>query len=151
MTEKLAQTSAAGEEDPFLITTKDILGYCLMKDNNLIPESDDLKPPEPENSRKVVLPGPPRNGHDRSMQWTRLLERLSMGICGGVALIAPMLLMVLHNDQVTALATTSVATMFFAVGLAFLGKNLRGQEVLGAVAAYAAVLVVFVGATTGSS
>jgi hypothetical protein len=68
-----------------------------------------------------------------------------MGVCGGLALIAPMLLMVLHKDQITTLATASVATMLFALGLAFLGENLKGQEVLACVAAHAAVLVVFVG------
>lgn len=56
-----------------------------------------------------------------------------------------MLVMVLHKDQVTTLATASVATMYFAVGLAYLGTNLKGQEVLACVAMYAAVLVMFVG------
>lgn len=53
--------------------------------------------------------------------------------------------MVLHKDQVTTLATASVATMMFALGLAYLGMSLKGQEVLACVPAYAAVLVVFVG------
>lgn len=37
MTEKLIQSTAARVEDPFLVTTNDILGFCLMNDNNLIP------------------------------------------------------------------------------------------------------------------
>ncbi|KAE8307526.1 hypothetical protein BDV41DRAFT_554453 [Aspergillus transmontanensis] len=150
MTEKLLQSTAAGEEDPFLVTTNDILGFCLMNDNNLIPSRHQLKLPDHERHRnhRVVLPGPSRNAHGQKVQWSQLLERLLMGVCGGVALIAPMLIMVLHQDQATALTTTSVATILFAVGLAFLGKNLRGQEVLAAVAAYAAVLVVFVGANS---
>lgn len=60
-------------------------------------------------------------------------------------LISPMLLMVLHSDRTTSLATTSVATMLFALALAISGRDLAGKDVLGAVAAYAAVLVVFVG------
>ena len=67
-----------------------------------------------------------------------------MGVCGGLALITPMLLIVLHKDEVTTLATASVVNMLFALGLAFLGRKLKGQEVLACVAAYAAVLVVFV-------
>jgi hypothetical protein len=72
-------------------------------------------------------------------------ERLWMGAFGGIALIGPMLLMSLHRDLKTSLITCSAATVLFAVVLAILGKSLKGQEVLGATAAYAAVLVVFVG------
>ncbi|RAQ51906.1 hypothetical protein AFGD_006005 [Aspergillus flavus] len=150
MTEKLIQSTAAREEGPFLVTTNDILGFCLMNDNNLIPSCHQLKLPDHERHRnhRVVLPGPSRNAHGQKVRWSQLLERLLMGVCGGVALIAPMLIMVLHKDQATALTTTSVATILFAVGLAILGKNLQGQDVLAAVAAYAAVLVVFVGANS---
>ncbi|KAB8221497.1 hypothetical protein BDV33DRAFT_202494 [Aspergillus novoparasiticus] len=142
MTEKLIESTGAGEEDPFLVTTNDILGFCLMNDNNLIPRRHQLKLPDHERHRnhRVVLPGRSRNAHDQKVQWSQLLERLLMGVCGGVALIAPMLIMVLHQDQATAPTTTSVATILLAVGLAFLGKNLRGQEVLAAVTGYAAVL-----------
>lgn len=39
-----------------------------------------------------------------------------MGVRGGLALIAPVLVMVLHKDEVTTLATASAANMpFFAV------------------------------------
>jgi len=72
-------------------------------------------------------------------------ERLWMGVFGGVAVIAPMLLMSLHRDLSTSLITSSVATMLFALVLALAAKSLKGQEILGATAAYAAVLVVFVG------
>ncbi|KAJ5629702.1 hypothetical protein N7528_003359 [Penicillium herquei] len=150
MTEKLAQTADNAEKDPFLITTNDILGFCLMRDHQLIPTGDQLKEPEQvmHGKRPVVLPGSSRNEHEEKIQWARLWERIFMGVCGGVALIAPMLLMVLHKTQATTLATTSVATILFALMLALLGKDLRGQDVLAAVAAYAAVLVVFVGASS---
>lgn len=78
----------------------------------------------------------------------QLWERLWMGILGGLALIGPMLLMVLHKDLLTTLVTTSVATLLFAVALALLGTRLRGETVLASVAAYAAVLVVFVGTSS---
>jgi hypothetical protein len=72
-------------------------------------------------------------------------ERIWMGAFGGVAVIAPMLLMSLHRDLNTSLITSSVATALFTLVLALAARNLKGQEVLGATAAYAAVLVLFVG------
>jgi len=72
-------------------------------------------------------------------------ERLWMGAFGGVALIGPMLLMVLHRGLNTSIITASVATALFALLLAIGAKNLHGKDVLAATAAYAAVLVVFVG------
>lgn len=82
---------------------------------------------------------------DAEMRKQALLERVWMGAFGGVALIAPVLVMSLHRDLKTSLITSSVATALFVLILARQGQSLRGQEVLGATAAYAAVLVVFVG------
>jgi hypothetical protein len=72
-------------------------------------------------------------------------ERIWMGALGGVAVIGPMLLMSLHRTLTTSLVTSSVATVLFTIVLALGARNLKGQEILGAVAAYAAVLVVFIG------
>jgi hypothetical protein len=77
-----------------------------------------------------------------NVSWDRLL----MGIIGGIALIGPMLLMVLHRDLDTSIITASVATFIFASGLTGV-KSLAGKDVLAATAAYAAVLVVFVGSS----
>lgn len=72
-------------------------------------------------------------------------ERLWMGAFGGIALIGPMLLMVLRRDLNTSIITACVATTLFIIILSLAGKDLRGKNVLAAAAAYAAVLVVFVG------
>ncbi|KAK0710484.1 hypothetical protein B0T21DRAFT_376666 [Apiosordaria backusii] len=72
-------------------------------------------------------------------------ERLWMGAFGGVAVIRPMILMVLKPDRNTSLITVSVATAIFIIVLAYGAKGLAGKDVLAATAAYAAVLVVFVG------
>lgn len=74
-------------------------------------------------------------------------ERFTLGVFGGLAIIAPMLIMALSNSLVISLVVTSVTTMLFAVLLALpmLGGGSDGQTVLAAVAAYAAILVVFVG------
>ncbi|KAN0122865.1 hypothetical protein V8E51_001191, partial [Hyaloscypha variabilis] len=74
-------------------------------------------------------------------------ERLWMGSFGGLALIVPMLIMVLHRSVHGSLIVTSVGTVLFAVALALAARSLKGMDVLAATAAYAAVLVVFVGSS----
>jgi VIT1/CCC1 family predicted Fe2+/Mn2+ transporter len=150
MTERLNQATESEENDPFKITTDNALSLYLMKEALLVPEEEN---PNARDrviyvNRMNILPGVSRTVHNDQASLARLWERVWMGVSGGLARIVPMLLMVLHKDEVTTLSTASVATMLFAFGLAFLGKGLKGQEVLAAVAAYAAVLVVFVGASS---
>jgi hypothetical protein len=78
-----------------------------------------------------------------------LTERIVMAMFGGVALIGPMLIMTLHPSKNTSLITVSVATFIFALILAVGATDSTGKDVLGATAAYAAVLVVFVGTSSG--
>jgi hypothetical protein len=89
-----------------------------------------------------------------------------MAVVGGLSLIIPMLIMTLHKSLLTSLVTISVAVLLFAFILAAwpivhnhlpwvkkwksvrgqdVSSSLRANEVLLATAAYAAVLVVFVG------
>lgn len=70
-------------------------------------------------------------------------QRIFMGLFGGIALICPVLIMVLHPSQNTNLITVSVATSLFAVVLAIGASDRTGKDVLAATAAYTAVLVVF--------
>jgi hypothetical protein len=72
-------------------------------------------------------------------------SRLSMALFGGLALIIPMLIMALRRSLKTALITSSVATVFFGVIIAVVARDATGKDVLAPTAAYAAVLVVFVG------
>jgi hypothetical protein len=76
-----------------------------------------------------------------------LYDRLWMGTFGGISIIAPMLLMMLHRSLNTSLITSSAGTILFALALSLAARNLRGMDVLAATAASAAVLVVFVGAS----
>jgi len=78
-------------------------------------------------------------------------ERLVMAMFGGISLIAPMLIMTLHPSTTVNLVTVSAATFFFAIALAIGAKESSGKDVLAATAAYAAVLVVFVGTSTSAS
>jgi hypothetical protein len=75
-------------------------------------------------------------------------RRLLMAAFGGVALIGPMLIMTLHPTKVTNLVTTSAFVFVVAVLLAYIMTDATPKDVIGATAAYAAVLVVFVGTST---
>lgn len=79
-------------------------------------------------------------------------SRLGMALFGGVALIGPMLIMVLVPGGLkVSLWTVSVATFIFALSLAVGARDSLGKDVLASVAAYAAVLVVFVGTSFAAS
>ena len=72
------------------------------------------------------------------------LARFIVAITGGLSLVIPMLVMRLGETLPKSLTTVSVAVVLFAAltSLMFKASNV---ETLGATAAYAAVLVVFVG------
>ena len=57
--------------------------------------------------------------------------------------------MTLHPSRNTSLITVSAATFLFALVLALVATDSDGKDVLAATAAYAAVLVVFVGTSSG--
>ena len=70
---------------------------------------------------------------------------MAKAIIGGSFLISPMLLMVLVNSKTATLVTTCVSVLAFGM---IIGVYLdRPFDVLSGTAAYAAVLVVFVGAS----
>lgn len=75
-------------------------------------------------------------------------KRLYMALFGGLILIAPMLIMRLHTDLLTVVLTTSVFVVVVGIILASVMKDAEAKDILGAAAAYAAVLVVFVGQGT---
>ncbi len=74
------------------------------------------------------------------------LARFVVAITGGLSLVLPMLVMRLNQNETKSLITTSVAVLIFSalVSIVFKATN---AETLGITAAYAAVLVVFVGAS----
>jgi hypothetical protein len=78
----------------------------------------------------------------------QFLSRLAMALFGGAALIAHMLIMTLHQSKLTSLLTTSLFVIAVAVTLAWWMEDAKNQDVMAATAAYAAVLVVFVGTGT---
>jgi len=71
-----------------------------------------------------------------------------MAVFGSAFLIGPMLIMVLYPSRTTSLVTTTVSVVLFAMLVAALLED--KNDVLNATAAYTAVLVVFVGTSTGT-
>ncbi len=55
------------------------------------------------------------------------------------------------TTKLTSLVTTSVFVVAVAIALAYFMKDAQTKDIIGATAAYAAVLVVFVGTGTGTT
>lgn len=74
------------------------------------------------------------------------LARFTLAFVGGASLVIPMIIMTVRPSQVKSIATVSLAV----VGVSFfmaVGFRCNNAETLGVTAAYAAVLVVFIGAS----
>ena len=91
-------------------------------------------------------------GTRSSMNQKEMIEQFTrkviMAMIGGSFLIGPMLVMVLHPGLVTSLVTTSAC--IFAFGLVMSIFLNAPFDVLSGTAAYAAVLVVFIGTGGGT-
>ena len=74
-----------------------------------------------------------------------------MALLGGLSLILPMLIMTLHPCLLMTLVTTSFFVLVVGVVLAGVMGDAERKHVVAATAAYAAVLVVFVGTVGGGS
>lgn len=83
----------------------------------------------------------------RQRQLEALLNRIKMALFGGVVVVAPMLIMALHRTLLTTLLTTSLFVLAVGLILAWSMDSGEPKDILTATAAYAAILVVFVGTT----
>jgi VIT1/CCC1 family predicted Fe2+/Mn2+ transporter len=81
----------------------------------------------------------------------RFASRAIAAVFGGLAIIAPMLIMSLHPTKLTQLLTASLFVVSVALVLARLMEDAERKDMIAATAAYAAVLAVFVGAATTTS
>lgn len=97
------------------------------------------------------MPGLPMGPWDYWTAWGAVYERVLMLVVGSIMLVGPMILMVLVPKIVTRLVTVGVCTVLFALFTGWYGTDLKPIELLQATAAYTAVLVVFVGTTSGSA
>ncbi|RSL98384.1 hypothetical protein CEP52_010379 [Fusarium oligoseptatum] len=76
--------------------------------------------------------------------------RFAVAVTGGLFLVVPMIIMTLRPSDVKSLITVSAFVLLFALCLSFIVK-VSNIETLVSTATYAAVLVVFVGTSTGNS
>lgn len=128
------------EEDPFLLKTsreldRRILETAWLGGDNFAPAQDAQNPQLRTHGRHKAN----RMAHAREQS-----IRLLFAIAGGLLLLVPTLIMANVPGKVASLVTTCVSMLIFVVLIAFLTK-LSPNEVLATTAAYAAVLVVFVG------
>jgi hypothetical protein len=73
----------------------------------------------------------------------RKITRVSIAIMGGICLLVPMIVLAWVERYEFRILATVLFVLSFAILLALISKA-SSQELLGATAAYAAVLVVFV-------
>ncbi|KUI61458.1 hypothetical protein VP1G_08648 [Cytospora mali] len=101
---------------------------------------------EPWQEDDPIPIGDTRRRASGRLWWKGFQERCQLAAIGGVFMLGPMWLMVLHKTLYTGLITTTVCVVIFG----FLGSWWleKPMDVLSATAAYAAVLVAFVGLTT---
>lgn len=129
------------QEDPFILKTSRAVDRRILESAHLLPygrllPADDAKHPQLRTQGRHKAH---RMAHARE-QSTRLL----FAIAGGLSLILPMLIMANVPGKIASLVTTCISMLIFVILIAFLTR-LSPNEVLATTAAYAAVLVVFVG------
>ncbi|KAF7593645.1 hypothetical protein BBP40_011050 [Aspergillus hancockii] len=101
-----------------------------------------------EDARPTPICGTRNDNQHKT--WVRKFQtRVEIAGVGGAFLIAPMWLMVLHHTVYTCLISTTVFVVAFGLIMAFYLQENR--DVLASTAAYAAVLVVFVGTSNSNS
>ncbi|KAI1175135.1 hypothetical protein F4777DRAFT_598744 [Nemania sp. FL0916] len=132
--------------DPFLVTGERSIDsyvlHSLLGDAKKDVSGDPIIIDGPWEDTTVPIGGT-RNLVTARSEIVQFRQRLVIAAIAGSFLIAPMWLMVLHNTLYTCLVSTTVFVIVFGVVLAaFLDGP---KEVMSGTAAYAAVLVVFVG------
>ncbi len=140
MVEHGAKKAGDASKDFFVASSKHPLSHKLMQTYGLIEEIEEgfqlrCQPADPGSGGvyQQYLPGEQRRftiaeederktSKARWREWYALWTRFWFSMLGGVGVIAPMLLMVLHQSRATALATTSCSVFLFALVLAFQQK-----------------------------
>lgn len=146
MQEHSARHAKDDERDPFYLKSSKHLERLAMKGAGLIPDLvlPQGRLPMARDHDNPQLPGVSRTMAHIASESEQLWVRFGMASAGGLVLIVPMLIMANLETKTASLVTTCIAMLLFAAGITF-GTRLKPDQVLGATAAYAAVLVVFVG------
>ncbi|KAK3073268.1 hypothetical protein LTR53_005318 [Teratosphaeriaceae sp. CCFEE 6253] len=132
--EYMEQRGRSGKPtDPFLLTTANPLSRQLLEEVGLV-WADPAPPPGPPDTLART---------QRQSRVKQALRRLLLSLLGGLAVLAPFLVMFLIPGQLVRLVCACVFTVAFGVVVAAVGMPDRTG--LLATAAYAAALVLFVG------
>jgi hypothetical protein len=122
----------------------------ILTETGLLPKyldpAGELPPAVDADNPAVFGAYMPRNATNQAQALKRTTLRFAAASFGGLALVAPMIIMVRVPGELSSLLTTSGFTLGFAAALAT-WSDLGPEQILGVTAAYAAVLVVFVGAS----
>lgn len=138
------------EHDPFLLMTTKQTEREMMFDSNLISRDELLALDPAPDVLNPILPGVGRTARFHASEAKARLTNTVYALLSALSLIVPMVIMNLVPSQAAVLIVTCSFVISFALGVA-LWSTLRPSEVLGVTAGYAAVLVVFVGAQSGST
>jgi hypothetical protein len=136
--------------DDFLVTGERFIDSYLL---HTMLDADAEKDEKLKTTKPIPVPGPwesasvpiggTRSENRAKSELAQLRDRVVMALLGGVFLVGPMWLMMLHRTLYTCLVATTVCVVLFGLVMAWLLE--KPMEVLSGTAAYAAVLVVFVG------
>ena len=130
--------------DLFHIHTSRSVERELLREYDLINEQQYFDLPPAPDHEYPELPGLRTMFENKEKRRADKLSKLYHALGGGIALVLPTVVMVLVPGKSCSLLTTSVCVIAFSFVVA-LGSKLKPQEILAVTAAYAAVLVVFVG------
>ncbi len=139
-------------KDPFVLTGERSGDREVLKavfGGGLTREERDGMPPE--RRPKPVMAWKSENSLAASRTWKGIaafMWRVVVAAVGAAFLIGPMWLMMLNTALYTGLISTTIFVTVFGFLMACVLQE--PKDVLSSTAAYAAVLVVFVGLTTGS-
>lgn len=136
--------------DPFLATGEYGVDNYILNCNidsvlakDISNRVDSLKPWDSESDQSNE-PITGTRGRNVEKTWYRgFRERLVIAAAGGAFLVGPMWIMVLHGGLYTSLISTTAFVTAFGILMAYFLNE--AKDVLASTAAYAAVLVVFVG------
>lgn len=152
MQQRAADCGENDYNDPFYLKSSKEIDRLAMERAGLIPHhvlpAGNL--PVARDHDYPTLPGVARTAAIKADKSRHLLLRFSMASAGGLFLIVPVIVMAFVEGITSSLITTCVAMLIFAIGITF-GTDLKADQVLGATAAYAAVLVVFVGTSLANT
>jgi hypothetical protein len=127
--------------NPFLIQTSSKIERDIMATHTLIPDLVNGLPPAVDEDHPQLYQSGLLLDVDMPRNW---YHKLYLALAGGLSFIIPMIIMKFYPYRTSVLITTTVCVVGLSALLA-LRTDLRPGELFVMIAAYAAVLTVFVG------